>query len=228
MNPDDLKSAPGDPYLVDWKTRLREMQGRWPANGFEPSTELEARFAKEWADEDSDIHEHLPLLRDLASRCSHVTEFGLRRGSSTTALLAGQPETLISWDIKIGAIVSNHTADLYNARGKTVFEPRVGSTLEVTIEETDLLFIDTLHTSEQLKAELIRHHAKVRKFLVFHDTQTFGQIGEDGKEPGLRAVIRGFQKFATRGVWFLLADLKNNNGLVVLERVNPSRGSRWE
>jgi len=170
----------------------------------------------------SDIHEHLDVLRELSAKCEHVTEFGLRTGMSTIALLAGQPKTLISWDINPLSVVSQHVANLVMVAGKTSFQPRVGSTLDVTIEPTDLLFIDTLHTYKQLRDELWRHAhpetSKVKRYLVFHDTSTFGFEGEDGTQPGLRGAIRWFQKNAFP-LWRLAEDRQNNNGLVVLEHV---------
>ena len=178
-----------------------------------------------------DISEHLELLRELASRCDHVTEFGLRGANgSTVAFLAAQPETFISWDVNPWAVVQQPVAELISMAGRTKFEPRVGDTRKINIEPTDLLFIDTYHTGEQLLAELKRHASppenKVCKYLVFHDTATFGMKGEDGKEPGLRAAIRFFQKCYALPLWGLKYDLSNCNGLVVLERadVEPTPG----
>jgi len=180
----------------------------------------------------SDINEHLSLLRLLAERCKHVTEFGLRWGNgSTAAFLAAQPETLISWDIDPESVVSREVMDLIVLRGKTSFQPRVGDTLKITTEPTDLLFIDTYHTGRHLLSELERHvdpkNAPVRKYLAFHDTHLFGLVGEDGKPPGLRTAIRQFQKYFAFPLWKLakhpttgeLLDLENNSGLVVLEHV---------
>ena len=39
-----------------------------------------------------------------------------------------------------------------------------GDTAKVTIDPTDLLFIDSLHTGEHLRKELFRHHLKVNKY----------------------------------------------------------------
>lgn len=169
----------------------------------------------------SDIGEHMDLLRWLASQCQHVTEFGTRWASgSTAAFLAGKPETFITWDINFGSIVNSRMADLHSIAGKTNFQARVGNSLEIVIEETDLLFIDTLHTAKQLYAELERHGWSVRKWIVMHDTETFGQVGEDGSTPGLRMAIRKFQKEEAFPLWHLRVDRKNCNGLVVLERVD--------
>lgn len=173
----------------------------------------------------SDINEHLPLLREIASRCNHVTEFGLRGANgSTIALLAAQPDKLISWDIDPFSIVSQAVLDLITIRGRTVFQPRVGSTLEILIEPTDLLFIDTIHTFAHLKAELERHgdpiENRIRKYIAFHDTVTFGTVGGDGTEPGLRAAIRWFQTRYAFPIWELVEDRKNCNGLAVLRRID--------
>jgi len=53
-----------------------------------------------------------------------------------------------------------------------------GDTRDIDIEETDLLFIDTLHNASMIKAELDRHHMKVKKYIAFHDVITFGEVGE--------------------------------------------------
>ena len=189
----------------------------------------------------SDINEHLPLLRELASRCKHVTEFGMRwaRGS-TVAFLAAQPETFISWDLDPTFVTSPRVYSLLPLVEKTKFQPRTGNTLEIIIEPTELLFIDTLHTGKHLLAELERHgdpkDRKVSKYLVFHDTALFGLVGEDGIAPGLRTAIRQFQKYYSFPLWKLmqadkeiekatgiadgtLLDLENNSGLIVLEHV---------
>lgn len=178
----------------------------------------------------TDIREHMDYLADLAGQCEHVTEFGVRGANgSTIAFLAGQPKVLVSWDINPLSILSSTVRAmsdvLSEAPNRTNWQPRVGNTLEITTEPTDLLFIDTLHTFAQLKAELARHadplEKRVRKFLVFHDTWTFGEQGEDGSKPGLRAAIRWFQRNHAFPLWELIEDRHNNNGLVVLKRVTP-------
>lgn len=179
--------------------------------------------------EASDICEHLPVLRRLGESCSHITEFGLRWGSgSTVAFLAAQPTVLISWDINPWAVISQSVADLVYYSGKTSFQPRVGDSTQINIEGTDLLFIDTLHNIKQLSAELRRHafvdNNKVRRFLVFHDTETYGELGDDGGQ-GLNYALHWFNK-NNFPLWRPIYQSKANNGLTVLQReadweVNP-------
>lgn len=159
----------------------------------------------------SDINEHCPVLRTLASECETVTEFGMRSGNSTTALLRGQPKKLTTYDINF-----NDIADTLKAvQCETDFTFIQGSTLEVEIEETDFLFIDTLHNGSQLRQELARHSEKVKKFIAFHDTVSFGLVGET-EEEGLRPAIREFLQ--TNPEWILADHFDNNNGLTIIAR----------
>lgn len=166
----------------------------------------------------SDINEHLPTLRQLASECSHVTEFGVRTGVSTTALLAGladRPETTLRcYDI-------NSSPDVDRLRGvagqcRLIFAK--ADVLDIEIEPTEMLFVDTLHTGEQVALELFLHADKVSKYLVFHDTEIFGEQGEGGK-PGLWYGIRWF--LSTHRDWKAVRNDKNNNGLLVLQKESP-------
>lgn len=161
----------------------------------------------------SDIYEHLPVLFELAKRCKHVTEFGRGRGNSTRAFLYAAPERFVSYDIaplpgdrELVALVGDLDAQLLR-----------GDTRNLDIEETDLLFIDTHHTYEQVHTELERHGAKARKYLVFHDTVTFGQVGED---PGTKGLLPAIEEWVVGKPFRVERDLKNNNGLLVLERIS--------
>ena len=161
----------------------------------------------------SDINEHVPTLRELAAKCDHVTEFGMRRGVSTVALLAGQPKRLVSYDMNVDAAAGG----LKNLQGKCQFEFRQGDSRNVAIEETDLLFIDTVHTAPHVTAELANSASKVRKYLVFHDTEApWGENGEDGG-PGVMPAVRQF--LWTNKEWVVKKHYRNNHGLTVLSRL---------
>ncbi len=157
----------------------------------------------------SDINEHVPKLQELSSQCEHVTEFGMRHGVSTVALLTGQPKRFVSYDLNRSAEVDV----LAKFAGKTEFSFVAGNSLQVDIEQTDLLFIDTLHTADQLYGELRRHSGKVRRWIVLHDTETFGEHGEGGG-PGLLPALRRFLQESPR--WSVLSHAANNNGLTVV------------
>jgi len=118
---------------------------------------------------------------------------GMRTSSSrghdvvliTSTALTGKPKVLISYDIDPTWVQRANEVLSPLASEETVFEARLGDTTEVEIDATDFLFIDTFHTYEQLKKELELHADKVRRFLAFHDTSTFGERGEDIDRDGI-------------------------------------------
>jgi hypothetical protein len=161
----------------------------------------------------SDIYQHLPVLYRYASCCPHVTEFGTRTGISTLALLRALPDRLVAYDLdRLPAV--DRLEELARLQ-KVNFSFRQEDTRHANIEPTDLLFIDTYHTRGQLEAELRATAASVRRYLIFHDTETYGEKGEDGGEglwPAIAALVRRDPE------WCLLDHRVANHGLTVLWR----------
>jgi len=163
----------------------------------------------------TDINEHLPMLYYLAQQCDHVTEFGVRTGASTLAFLhglQGRPATLRSYDIN----------DQYGVQDSLTRWTRVEwtfsicSTLSITrIEPTDLLFVDTLHNYDQVRQELALHGESARRWIVFHDTETFGTVGDDGGRGINQAITEWLE---AKPEWRIVYRTHRNNGLTVIER----------
>lgn len=157
-----------------------------------------------------DITEHLGFLRGLAMQCETVVEFGFRGGESATAFLAGGTH-LTSYDINW-----TREADVLRHMVPSRFTFRKQSSLVADILECDMLFIDSYHTGVQLASELARHHLKVSKWIVMHDTETFARVGQDKKTPGLMDAVEAF--FHKHDDWRIMLHLPNNNGLTILRR----------
>jgi len=164
----------------------------------------------------TDIHQHLVALNRYALKCRHVTEFGMRTGESTSAFLWAMPEKLVSYDLEPDRQQIHHLKTLAQMCTQH-FEFTQANDLEIEIEKTDLLFIDTLHTAEQLRQELAIHAGKVGKFIIMHDTAetTFGLTGENGGE-GLLVAIHEFVEHNPR--WEIAEQTEACNGLTVLAR----------
>lgn len=170
----------------------------------------------------SDIHEHLPVLSALAQVCGHVTEFGVRGGNSTIALLHG-----LALDDDGGELASYdlmpHGIECVPYLPPTLtwrFSLADTSTLS-GIAPTDFLFIDTLHTCAQVAAEL-RHAPRVRKYIAFHDTVLFGWHDEaPGTGPGIMQAIFDFLGSAEGSHWHVVSHAPRNNGLLILARHQP-------
>jgi len=174
-----------------------------------------------------DINEHLPTLKSYSEKYNHITEMGVRWGSSTIAFLAGNTSKLISYDIQITNEI-NHIINL----SKTIdtdFIFKKQDTLSIDIETTDVLFIDTLHTYNQLYNELKKHSEKVKHHILLHDTISFREKDEvlynhasdlvknmSNTKKGLYAAVIDF--ISTNNDWYIEKEYDNNNGLMVLSR----------
>jgi hypothetical protein len=163
----------------------------------------------------SDFNEHVDSLRALARRCRHVTELGTRAGVSTTAILSGYPLVLVTYDRERWPDVDTLEGVARDSR-RTHFVFEKADVLDVAIDETDMLFIGTWHVYEQLGEELALHARKVRKYLVLHDTTTYGEVGEAPGHGGLRPAVEEFLR--QHPEWSLAARFTNNNGLTILTR----------
>ena len=170
-------------------------------------------------DTPSDINEHIEVLRTLADSVEHVTEMGTRTGVSTRAFLSSDV-TLRAYDLFLDDYVTQ-LFELAQKEGKDA--KYIGANvLETEIDETDLLFIDTWHCYDQLYAELTKHAPKVKKYIAYHDTQTYGTRSEEfmgrvGSNGLLPAIIH--YMIDNPNVWHFKTHRTNNNGLTVIERI---------
>ncbi len=161
------------------------------------------------------------LLKEIGDECSHITEFGVRTGHSTRAFLTTNA-ILRSYDLYLDKDIIN----LFNEATKQGKNAKYikGDTTSIDIEETDLLFIDTWHTYNQVKAELQKHANKVRKYIIFHDTISFGLKDEpnyDGSFVPLtgQGLLPAIIEFTIQHPQWKFREFKtNNNGLTILQK----------
>ena len=184
--------------------------------------------------EPSDINEHLPVLYRLAERVNTITECGTRHGDITTAFLAATENTnkkVVSYDLYKSPII-----DFFTTQPNFTFHQ--SDTLSISIEQTDLLFIDTLHTYHQLYNELVKHNSNVSTYIVLHDTTSYGEIdeplydinsdvkmshlSEKTEKTGLKNAISDFLKTEQGQNWFIGQTFENNNGLTILKRITKT------
>lgn len=165
----------------------------------------------------SDINELFPVIKEYASKCGHITEMGVRGVYSTYAFLAGRPKKMISYDIRTPKSIQE--AIKLSQQNSIDFKFIEQDVLTATIEETDLLFIDTLHSYMQLSEELKLHGNKAKKYLMFHDTHTFGEVDEletGCSKKGLKLAITEFIKDNPH--WVMEYETPQSNGLIILKR----------
>lgn len=160
---------------------------------------------------ESDIYKHLNTIYKYAKNCDIGIELGCKTGSSSFALLMGL-HILYSCDVAH----SDHIYQLINPYFGDRFVKYHESSFDFdVIEEADLLFIDSYHSYETVNKELNLHAHKIKKYIMFHDTFSFGEIGEDGGE-GILKAIHEFLEANTE--WKIVHQVDYNNGLMIIER----------
>jgi len=224
-------SGRGEDSRTPWAAKIRAAFTRW---------RIRRRY-NEKVREVSDIHQHLPFLRELSRSCTSICEMGVRRCVSSWAFLSGLDESpMLEKDLLCVDIVPADTSELARWGARLIPPVRVSMQVAdsrkiVLPQVFDLLFIDTLHVYGQLKAELWAHQEHVRRFIVLHDTEVDGDQGEvvrmgwDARKMaretgmteeqitrGLRPAVEEF--LATFPNWKLEKHFSNNNGLTILVR----------
>lgn len=197
---------------------------------------LEAQYTLK-CDTPSDINEHIPTLRALASECRHITEAGVRTVVSSyafaTALKGKADHKLVQVDLKKSANVIAFQAECAAEGVSTVFYEE--SDLTCPLAKTDLLFIDTWHIYGHLKRELARWHSYAKTYILLHDTTVDEWAGETIRNgwdavaqskasgipveeirKGLWPAVEEFLK--EHPEWHLEKRYTNNNGLTILKR----------
>ena len=179
---------------------------------------------------DSDINLHLNTLRYYASQSKTIVEMGVRWVVSTWAFLEGRPKKLTSYDIvnpkewKKGDLLP--PVEEYAKENNIDFKFILQDVLTVKLPKTDLLFIDTWHVYDQLIQELNMHSSQVNKWIILHDTETFGEKGENSvysirekKEYlGLKFAVNEFLQNNV-DTWRLHEHYTFCNGLTILKRI---------
>jgi len=160
-----------------------------------------------------DIVEHLDTLEEYASRGDSVLELGTREGYSTTSLLK-RCMYVTGIDL-VRTTRIKHLVEIMG--GRFEFVQTDSRTYDSSIG-FDMLFIDTCHQYAVLKKELEQHHKNIKRYIIMHDTVTFGLIDEfTFEQNGLLKAINEF--LLEHKEWEILEEYKNNNGLMILERI---------
>lgn len=174
---------------------------------------LEEQYFK-LVDKPSDINQHLPKLYEIAKDCKNIVEFGVRRGCSTIAFLAGGAK-VFSYDLEPHNIHDKilHWAD--PNQWYIVYGDIKKTAVKTSPPECDAMFFDSEHSYDQLMFEL-QFTRQARKYLIFHDTVTFWHKANVEGKMGIGPAIEQF--IAANPDWATFYESKENNGLLILKR----------
>lgn len=179
-----------------------------------------------------DMSGHMHYLRDLASECEKVVEFGVYKGTgSTIAFISSDCSEYVGYDKNTYNIlpeVRSAMAEVNLNKGKKYRFCYAEIDRHFRLEgDCDLLFIDTEHTYEKLRLELKNNHSRVKKYIAMHDTCYFAECVQKDivknklifgvADKGLSHAIHEF--LDTHPEWKVKYQTDVSNGLTVLERI---------
>ena len=125
----------------------------------------------------------------------------------------------VSLIIEGGANGADTLAQNWASENDIDFTFNTKNVLHLDITGTDLLFIDTYHTYDQLKEELRLHGNKASKYLIMHDTTIFGRKSADGSNKGLIDALEEY--LGQNPHWKIIEQTNDKIGLTVLQRFGP-------
>jgi cephalosporin hydroxylase len=191
----------------------------------------------------SDINEHVETLYNYALQSKSVLELGVSEGNSSWGLLKGlcdntsNDKVFIQCDIREFCDNVENVSKIANENHIThKYYSMSDLDLDLNGITFDLTFIDTWHVYGQLKRELEKFSPITNKYIIMHDTEIDGIVGEsvrcnwDLKEyankfgwteeevgGGLLQAVNEF--IETHPEWKMIYQVRNNNGLTIFERV---------
>jgi hypothetical protein len=157
-----------------------------------------------------DLDKHLDKIRELAAGAAHVTEIAKRR-ESTVALASAQPRSLVSHNSESDPLL-DRLAKLCPA---LVRKPADRHGLP-TIEPTEVLWIDDVHTADRLGAQLAKYAPLVQRRILIRGTGAFGERAEGSDQPGLLVALRRFLR--KHPEWSVIYHTVDQYGLTAISR----------
>jgi hypothetical protein len=169
------------------------------------------------------VAHYMDILYEYAKECETIVEFGINEVNSTWAFLKANPKKLTSVDL---VLATKHRTRLYPnnpelhnpwlEQAKVLaklnnieYEFIESDTRVLEIENSDLLFIDTEHTYEVLRAELFKHGSKINKYIILHDVVLFKQM-----LPAVTEFIKNNPN------WSIFETFESTPGLMILKNKN--------
>lgn len=177
----------------------------------------------------SDINEHLETIKKYASECESVLECGIRSCVSIWALLAAKPKKYTGIDLHHHPNID--IANILAMDSDIDFNFIKGDTIKENLPVSHLMLVDTLHDYQHLKNELNIHGKYMVKYIILHDTVSYGYQNESTKGYWLTEEERVNADSSNKGLWPAIHEFldenpewkmhesfTHNNGLTILKR----------
>lgn len=160
--------------------------------------------------------EYLAVHDEIAERLDSTMtyrELGVNQGATLALASLILPNKIRAYDINLKnfepyrplfTVFHRDYGGDFRAEEKSSLDPS-------TVEDVDVLYIDTVHTAEHLIKELHLHHSSVKKYIICHDTFA---------KPGMHMAIENFCMMNPE--WRVAKYYQKNVGYTTLERIHEN------
>ena len=159
----------------------------------------------------SDINEHLETIYNITKGSNIAVSLQIGKGDGAFALLIGCQHH-ISIDPNPSQDTINFLNDYFGKKSTLIKQPTCEP---IDVVSFDVLMVDSHHTANNVEKELKAHAHKTNKFIIFHDTFLYGEVGDDGGE-GIKKPIYDF--LSNNKEWKIIYEVNHNNGLIILAK----------
>lgn len=160
---------------------------------------------------DNTCNWYIDILKKYASECDTVVEFGTWNGLSAVVFALSGVKSITSCDLDLSRVNQKLINNLSDVNINFIKENSLNANLEYN---ADLIFLDTVHTYEHVKAELSVRARGAKKYLIIHDTN----YPPDRKNPKNR-VRDAVNEFLVKNKEFKLElEDRTSTGIMVLKR----------
>lgn len=206
-----LDGSYGPATMEQWDAHVAQQKASILVNGQQVATVANPAPPATYPPAPAATTTHASKLRSLAAACERVTAFEMAPGTNTLALAVAGAKSLVAYAFQPNDTI---TQQMLAVRGETDIDFRNSHSLGAKIEETDMLFLDTLHNALHVENELKRHAPKVRRWIAVFRTQRFGLTGEHGA-----GMLFGLHKFLGESPeWQAVYHSLEADGLTILSR----------
>jgi hypothetical protein len=148
-------------------------------------------------------------IKEKMKECDSYTELGVNQGATLAAAMLENPKIVRAYDISLMPYnKAKHHFESYAADYSINYNVVEGDTLTSTLEQVDLLYIDTLHRYDHLTKELALHGNKANKYIIFHDTQA---------QRGLKQAVQEYVQ--KNPEWTIVTDCQDNVGFMTIGKI---------
>ena len=152
---------------------------------------------------------HHDKMMELATECTSYRELGVNQGATAAAVVLAGIRDIHLIDINMSKFEPyKHLFESHVDTFNVVAESSIKNN-PLNDRPVDMLLIDSLHNASHVKDELRVHAPSVKKYILFHDTNSINAI---------RKVVDNFVKDNPQ--WKLIEHFSQNVGYSLIGKVN--------